>query len=89
MQPILHRIDSQFMTHRSFIRKAISHVFFQFVYETERHPGANELLEIFGSIITGFSLPLKGEHIVFLERVLMPLHRPKSVASYINYLTYW
>ena len=48
--------------HRPFIRKAINHVFFKFIYETERHNGVAELLEILGSIINGFALPLKDEH---------------------------
>jgi serine/threonine-protein phosphatase 2A regulatory subunit B' len=36
------------------------------VYETERHNGVAELLEILGSIINGFALPLKEEHKVAL-----------------------
>lgn len=32
------------------------------MYETERHNGVAELLEILGSIINGFALPLKEEH---------------------------
>jgi serine/threonine-protein phosphatase 2A regulatory subunit B' len=52
----------KFMPHRAFIRKAISNVFYRFIYETERHNGVAELLEILGSIINGFALPLKDEH---------------------------
>ncbi|CAM9774905.1 unnamed protein product [Phaeothamnion confervicola] len=76
------------MNHRSFIRKAIGNVFFRFVYETERHNGVGELLEILGSIINGFAVPLKKEHLSFLERVLMPLHKPKCVALYHQQLSY-
>src|SRR3546814_2658001 len=73
------------MSHRSFIRKAISNVsfetvafaeqhchadfwlfsfhstqvFYRYVYETGRHNGIAELLEILGSIINGFAIPLK------------------------------
>ena len=47
---------------RSFIRKAINNVFYRFIFETERHSGIAELLEILGSIINGFALPLKEEH---------------------------
>lgn len=50
------------MVHRPFIRKAINNVFYRFVFETERHNGIAELLEILGSIINGFALPLKEEH---------------------------
>jgi serine/threonine-protein phosphatase 2A regulatory subunit B' len=77
------------MSHRSLIRKAISHVFYRFVYETEKHSGVGELLEILGSIINGFALPLKAEHVVFLEKALIPLHHPRNVAGYYNQLCYW
>lgn len=50
------------MVHRPFIRKAINNVFYRFIFETERHNGIAELLEILGSIINGFALPLKEEH---------------------------
>lgn len=62
LKTILHRIYGKFMVHRSFIRKAINNVFYRFIFETERHSGIAELLEILGSIINGFALPLKDEH---------------------------
>ena len=82
LKTILHRIYGKFLSHRSAIRKAISNVFFQFVFETERHNGIAELLEILGSIINGFALPLKEEHVSFLERSLLPLHRQKNLSAY-------
>ncbi|CCI42468.1 unnamed protein product [Albugo candida] len=88
LKTILHRIYGKFMSHRSFIRKAISNVFYSFVYETERHNGIGELLEILGSIINGFAMPLKVEHLQFLVRALIPLHKPKSVAMYHQQLSY-
>merc|ERR1719267_143859 len=51
LKTILHRIYGKFMPYRQFIRKTISNVFYRFVYETERHNGIGELLEILGSII--------------------------------------
>ena len=56
--------------------------FFSFIYETEKHNGIAELLEILGSIINGFALPLKEEHKTFLIRVLIPLHKVKSLSCY-------
>ena len=63
-------------------------MFFQFVYETERFNGIAELLEILGSIINGFALPLKEEHKLFLTRVLIPLHKVKSLSMYHPQLAY-
>lgn len=51
LKTILHRIYGKFMSLRSFIRKAINNVFFTFVYDTERHNGVGELLEILGRFI--------------------------------------
>lgn len=88
LKTILHRIYGKFMAHRPFIRRAINYVFYRFVYETERHNGIAELLEILGSIINGFALPLKEEHKQFLVRALLPLHKPKCLAMYHQQLSY-
>ncbi|XP_057478568.1 serine/threonine protein phosphatase 2A 57 kDa regulatory subunit B' beta isoform-like [Actinidia eriantha] len=88
LKTILHRIYGKFMVHRPFIRKAINNIFYRFIYETERHSGIGELLEILGSIINGFALPMKEEHKLFLVRVLIPLHKPKPVALYHHQLAY-
>ncbi|MBA0580843.1 hypothetical protein Gorai_023044, partial [Gossypium raimondii] len=88
LKTILHRIYGKFMVHRPFIRKAINNIFFRFIYETERHSGIGELLEILGSIINGFALPMKEEHKLFLVRALIPLHKPKPVGVYHQQLSY-
>lgn len=61
---------------------------FRFIYETEHHNGIAELLEILGSIINGFALPLKEEHKQFLLKVLLPLHKVKSLSVYHPQLAY-
>ncbi|XP_022776237.1 serine/threonine protein phosphatase 2A 57 kDa regulatory subunit B' theta isoform-like [Durio zibethinus] len=88
LKTILHRIYGKFMVHRPFIRKAINNIFFRFIFETEKHNGIAELVEILGSIINGFALPLKEEHKVFLVRALIPLHKPKCLAMYHQQLSY-
>ena len=63
-----------------------------------------ELLEILGSIINGFALPLKEEHKIFLLKVhlilkenlnnilffqvLLPLHKVRSLSVYHPQLAY-
>jgi len=109
LKTTLHRIYGKFLGLRSFIRRSINNVFFQFVYETEHFNGIAELLEILGrycppplppplpsqikdlqlhSIINGFALPLKEEHKLFLTRVLLPLHKAKSLVMYHPQLAY-
>lgn len=88
LKTTLHRIYGKFLNLRSYIRRSINNVFFQFVYETERFNGIAELLEILGSIINGFALPLKEEHKLFLTRVLLPMHKVKSLSMYHPQLAY-
>jgi serine/threonine-protein phosphatase 2A regulatory subunit B' len=88
LKTTLHRIYGKFLNLRSFIRRSINNVFFQFTYETERFNGIAELLEILGSIINGFALPLKDEHKTFLTRVLLPMHKVKSLSMYHPQLAY-
>lgn len=88
LKTTLHRIYGKFLNLRAFIRRSINNVFFQFIYETERFNGVAELLEILGSIINGFALPLKDEHKIFLSRVLIPLHKAKTLSLYHPQLAY-
>ncbi|XP_022648360.1 serine/threonine-protein phosphatase 2A 56 kDa regulatory subunit gamma isoform-like isoform X5 [Varroa jacobsoni] len=88
LKTTLHRIYGKFLSLRGYIRKQINNIFYRFIYETERHNGVAELLEILGSIINGFALPLKEEHKVFLLKVLMPLHKVKSLSVYHPQLAY-
>ncbi|KAL0450753.1 UNVERIFIED_CONTAM: Serine/threonine protein phosphatase 2A regulatory subunit B' eta isoform [Sesamum latifolium] len=88
LKTVLHRIYGKFMVHRPFIRKSINNIFYRFIFETEKHNGIAELLEILGSIINGFALPLKEEHKLFLVRALIPLHKPKCIPMYHQQLSY-
>lgn len=88
LKTILHRIYAKFMSLRAFIRKAINNVFYTFIFDTERHNGVAELLEILGSIINGFALPLKQEHKTFLQRVLTPMHKVQPLAVFHQQLSY-
>ncbi|XP_034326307.1 serine/threonine-protein phosphatase 2A 56 kDa regulatory subunit delta isoform isoform X6 [Magallana gigas] len=88
LKTILHRIYGKFLGLRAYIRKQINNMFYRFIYETEHCNGIAELLEILGSIINGFALPLKEEHKVFLLKVLLPLHKAKSLSVYHPQLAY-
>lgn len=84
----LHRIYSKFTRLRYFIRKTVQDVFLDFIAsERNTNPvpltnGISELLEIMGSIINGFALPVKEQHKSFLLKVLMPLHSCRSLSQF-------
>nr|ABY50094.1 protein phosphatase 2A regulatory subunit B' alpha isoform [Carassius auratus] len=80
LKTILHRIYGKFLGLRACVRKQINNIFLRYIYETEHFNGVAELLEILGSIINGFALPLKAEHKQFLTKILIPLHTAKGLA---------
>merc|ERR1711988_932416 len=88
LKTVLHRIYGKFLGLRAFIRKQINNFFLKFIYETEHFNGVGELLEILGSIINGFALPLKAEHKQFLCKVLIPLHKVRCLSLYHAQLAY-
>ncbi len=88
LKTLLHRIYAKFMSLRAFIRKAMNHVFFEFIYVTEQWHGVGEMLEILGSIINGFALPLKQEPRNFFTRVLLPMHKVRPLVSFHHQLSY-
>lgn len=88
LKTVLHRIYGKFLGLRAYIRKQINYIFLKFIYETEHFNGVGELLEILGSIINGFALPLKAEHKSFLLKVLIPLHKVRCLSLYHAQLAY-
>ncbi|XP_032819907.1 serine/threonine-protein phosphatase 2A 56 kDa regulatory subunit alpha isoform-like isoform X1 [Petromyzon marinus] len=88
LKTVLHRIYGKFLGLRAFIRKQINNIFLRYIYETERFNGVGEMLEILGSIINGFALPLKAEHKQFLVRVLLPLHTARGLSLFHAQLAY-
>ncbi|TKY50729.1 Serine/threonine protein phosphatase 2A 57 kDa regulatory subunit B' alpha isoform [Spatholobus suberectus] len=88
LKNVYHKIYSKFISDRSFMRKSMTEVLLNYVFETEKHPGIADLLEIWGTIINGFTVPLKEEHKLFLMRVLIPLHKTKGMQVYHRQLAY-
>ena len=51
--------------------KKVNNILLSFVYESDAFNGVAELLEILGSIINGFAIPIKAEHKLFLTKVFI------------------
>ncbi|CAN6205176.1 unnamed protein product [Urochloa humidicola] len=86
-----HQLYAKLTGERASMRRAMAAALLRFAYEAppgERPCGAAELLEICGSIINGFAVPLKEEHRAFLARVLLPLHRTRWAHTYHRQLAY-
>jgi len=82
VKTITHRIYGKVTKLRPFIRQVILQSLQEFAYEQKPHQGIGELLEILGSIINGFSVPLKPEHRSIMQHYLVPLHASTRLPAY-------
>ena len=88
LKTVTHRIYGKLTNRRVTIRKTINYVFYEFLYEKKTHNGIAELLEILASIINGFTVPIRPEHKLSLQRSLIPLHKTQSYENYSIQLSY-
>lgn len=75
LKNILHRLYAKLVPRRKMIRKAITDCFHTLIHENYKFNGSSELLDIMASIISGFAIPLRDEHVVFFKSVIIPLHK--------------
>lgn len=68
------------------IRKAINECFFALIHETHKFNGAAELLDILASIISGFAVPLRDEHVIFFQNIIIPLHKVQTCSQFYEQL---
>ncbi|XP_047046515.1 serine/threonine protein phosphatase 2A 57 kDa regulatory subunit B' alpha isoform-like [Lolium rigidum] len=86
-----HALYSKLTPERAFMRRSMSHALLRLAHDAPSSSpagGVGEVLEICGSIINGFAVPLKDEHRGFLLRVLLPLHRTRWLHAYHRQLVY-
>eukprot|EP00036_Acanthoecidae_sp_10tr_P009738 CAMPEP_0182918936 /NCGR_PEP_ID=MMETSP0105_2-20130417/2379_1 /TAXON_ID=81532 ORGANISM="Acanthoeca-like sp., Strain 10tr" /NCGR_SAMPLE_ID=MMETSP0105_2 /ASSEMBLY_ACC=CAM_ASM_000205 /LENGTH=559 /DNA_ID=CAMNT_0025056061 /DNA_START=227 /DNA_END=1906 /DNA_ORIENTATION=- len=90
LKNVLHRVYAKMISYRSYIRSLLTNMYLRHIYDRADGgvQGVGEMLEISGSIISGFALPIKAEHITFLRKVLMPLHGTAELETYHAQLAY-
>jgi len=82
LKNILHRLYAKLVPRRKMIRKAITDCFYTLIHENFKFNGAAELLDILASIISGFAVPLREEHVYFFKTVIIPLHKVQTCQLY-------
>lgn len=75
VKSVVHRLYGRLPGSRASLRNEFCYFLLSCPRETEHPYGVNEVLEIYASVISGFAMPLKAEHVQALNRVLLPLHK--------------
>ena len=79
---ILHKLYIRAIGRRKMIRKAISNCFYTLIHENHKFNGASELLDITASIVSGFAVPLRKEHVIYFKNVIIPLHKVQTCGQF-------
>ena len=86
LKNILHKLYAKLVPRRKMIRKAITDLFHLLIHEIHKFNGTNELLDIMASIISGFAVPLREEHVIFFKNIIIPLHKVQTSNLYFDNL---
>lgn len=86
LKNILHKLYAKLVPRRKMIRKAINETFYTLIHEGHKFNGASELLDILASIISGFAVPLREEHVIFFNNVIIPLHKVQTCSEFFEQL---
>ena len=82
LKNILHKLYAKLVPRRKMVRKAINDTFFSLIHEIHKFNGAAELLDIMASIISGFAVPLREEHVIFFQKNIIPMHKVQTCSQF-------
>ena len=56
----------------------MNELFESVIHDNVKFNGVSEILDIQASIISGFAVPLRPEHVTFFKTIIIPLHKVQS-----------
>ena len=86
LKQIVHKLYAKVVRRRKVFRKMFNNHFITLVHESEIANGVSEILDIYSSIISGFTVPLKPEHIDFFRHFLTPMLKVSSCSTFFEEL---
>ena len=69
----MHKLYAKLVPIIKVIRRVITECFHLLIHEIHKFNGVWELLDIMASIISGFAIPLREEHVIFFKNIIIPL----------------
>lgn len=71
LKNIFHKMYAKVVPRRKMMRRAMDQMFQILIHETHKFNGASEILDILASIISGYAMPLRDEHIKFFNNIIL------------------
>ena len=86
LKQVVHKLYAKVIKRRKLFRKMFNNHFLSIVYEKPNSVGASEILDIYSSIISGFAVPLRPEHVDFFKTFLTPLLKVQTCHTFYEEL---
>jgi serine/threonine-protein phosphatase 2A regulatory subunit B' len=86
LKQVTHKLYAKVVKRRKLFRKMFNNHFLSLIYERPAAKGANEILDIYSAIISGFAVPLRPEHVEFFKVFLTPLLKMQTCSSFYEEL---
>lgn len=82
----VHQLYGRLPKRRPFFRALFAEMLGHIAQFGDCVAGVEDILTVYGSIICGFALPIKKEHIHFLRHSLLPLHKLDQLEVFLSAL---
>ena len=82
LKRILHKLYGIIVCRRKMLRNIISNYINNSFIISNKTNGAEELLDVVSSIVSGFLIPLREENINFFTKIIIPLHKVKNYGKF-------
>ena len=66
------------------LRKHINECLLSLIYEKDKFNGVAELLDILSAIISGYAVPIREEHLIFFNKIMIPLHKVQTYPEFFE-----
>ena len=87
MRLVVHYLYGRLPRRRPLIRKVFAEILSNVISLNDRVCGVDEILTVYNSIVCGFTLPIKEEHVHFLKHCILPLHKLNGLMEYSSTLS--
>ena len=84
---VVHYLYGRLPRRRPLIRKVFAEILSNVISLNDRVCGVDEILTVYNSIVCGFTLPIKEEHVHFLKHCILPLHKLNGLMEYSSTLS--
>ncbi|KAK2951606.1 putative Serine/threonine protein phosphatase 2A 57 kDa regulatory subunit B' kappa [Blattamonas nauphoetae] len=88
LKTIIHRFYARYLTRRNIIRSTMGSHFQRLAFHHIQFNGTQDLLDLLVSIVHGFTVPLKEEHVQFFRTCVLPLNTVEQIDSFIAPLSH-